>query len=121
MLPTADNLQFHRLHGFQHILLECIKCIIAIFPKISFHNTPKELNKIEFTMKLWQENAQMAGSLDDFLNKRFLLLEVGLVFKDSFIATVSFVWVAFAGTLFSEIPLIEAMFSEDFFDPFWLI
>ena len=72
-------------------------------------------------MKLRQENAQMASSLDDFLNERFLLLEVGLVFKDSFIATVSFVWVAFAGTLSSEIPLIEAMFSEDFFDPFWLI
>ena len=72
-------------------------------------------------MKLQQENAKMAGSLDDFLNERFLLLEVGLVFKDSFIATVSFVWVAFAGTLSSEIPLIEATFSEDFFDPFWLI
>ena len=121
VLPTADNLQFHGLHGFRHILLECIKCVITIFPKISFHNTPKELNKIEFTMKLWQKNAKMASSLDDFLNERFLLLEVGLVFKDLFIATIGFFQVAFAGTLSLEIPLIEATFSEDCFEPFWLI
>ena len=72
-------------------------------------------------MKFGQENAKMARSLNNFLNERFLLLEIGLVFEDSFIATVSFVWVAFAGTFTSEIHLKEAAFSEDRFDPFWLI
>jgi hypothetical protein len=72
-------------------------------------------------MKFGQENEKMAHSFNNFLNKRFLLLEVGLVFEDLFIATISFVWVAFAGTFSSEIHLIEATFGEDHFDPFWLI
>ena len=72
-------------------------------------------------MKFGQENAKMAHSLNNFLNKIFLLLEVRLVFEDLFIATVSFVQVTFAGTFTSEIHLKEAAFSEDRFDPFWLI
>jgi hypothetical protein len=72
-------------------------------------------------MKFGQENAKMAHSFNNFPNEIFLLLEVRLVFEDSFIATISFVRVTFAGTFSSEIYLIEATFSEDHFDPFWLI
>jgi hypothetical protein len=64
--------------------------------EILFHNTPKELDEIQFTMEFWQENAEMASFFNDILNKRFLLLKIRLVLEDLFIATVSFIQVAFA-------------------------
>ena len=63
----------------------------------------------------------MASGLNDFLNKRFLLLEVWLEFEDSFVAAVGFIGIAFAGTFPSESSLIESTFCEDHFDSFWLI
>jgi hypothetical protein len=55
-------------------------------------------------MEFRQENAEMAGSSNDFLNERFLVLKVRLVPEDSFIATVKFIRVAFAWTFSLKIP-----------------
>ena len=47
-----------------------------------FDRAPKELNEVEFTVKFWEEDAQVTSSLDDFLNKWLLFLEIGLQLKD---------------------------------------
>jgi len=41
--------------------------------------TPEELNKIEFIVKLWQENAQVPSSFNDFLDTGFLFQKIGLL------------------------------------------
>lgn len=115
----VNNLQLYRFHGFQHVLLECVICVITIFVEILFHNTPKELDEIQFTMEFWQENAEMASFFNDILNKRFLLLKIRLVLEDLFIATVSFIQVAFAWTFSLEICLVKTTFCEDNFDFGW--
>jgi hypothetical protein len=37
--------------------------------KISLDYTPKELNKVELTVKLWKEDAKVACFFDDLLDK----------------------------------------------------
>jgi hypothetical protein len=58
-----------------------------MFSEVPFHCPPKELNEVEFTMKLREEDGQVTGFLNYFLNKRLLLLKVGLKLKYVFAAT----------------------------------
>ena len=51
--------------------------------------SPEELYEIQFTVELWKENAQVPSSLDHLLDKRLLLLEIGLKIKDTLCTTVS--------------------------------
>jgi hypothetical protein len=43
-----------------HVFLECLESVIAVLLKISLDCTPKELNKIELTVKFWKKDAKMA-------------------------------------------------------------
>jgi hypothetical protein len=49
-----------------------------VFLEVPLHSTPKELNEVEFTMKLWEENREVASFFDHFLNKILLFLKVRL-------------------------------------------
>ena len=55
-----------------------VKHIITVILEIFFDSTPEILNGIEFTMEFGQENAQVAMTLNHFLNSRFLTLKIWL-------------------------------------------
>jgi hypothetical protein len=90
-----------------------------MFMEVSFHCTPKELNKVELTMKFEKENAQMASCLNDFLDKR-LFLKVRLKFEYPLAATWHTVWITFLA-LSMKIPDIESLLKKDILHTLWLI
>ena len=49
-------------------------------------HAPKELNEVQFTMELQQEQTQMAGCFNGFLNKRLLFSKVRLLFENLLVA-----------------------------------
>jgi hypothetical protein len=51
--------------------------------KVTLHSTPKILNIIELTMKLWEDDAKMTQSFNNLLHKRPLRLEVWLQLEDA--------------------------------------
>jgi hypothetical protein len=52
-----------------------------MLPQIFLHRTPEKLNEVEFTVKLWQEDAQVPSSFNDFLDTGFLFQEIRLLRK----------------------------------------
>jgi hypothetical protein len=50
-----------------------------MLPQVFLDCTPEELNKIEFTVKLWQKDAQVPGSFNDFLDTGFLFQKIRLL------------------------------------------
>jgi hypothetical protein len=91
-----------------------------MFLEVPFHCPPKELNEVEFTMKLREEDGQVTGFLNYFLNKRLLLLKVGLKLKYAFAATCLRVSVTLLA-LSTKILDIESTLKEHIFDALWLI
>src|ERR1700723_3382331 len=59
VLPFPYGAELHRSHCFRQIFFECGKGIVAVVTKVFLDSAPEKLNKIEFTMKLWQYNAKM--------------------------------------------------------------
>ena len=47
--------------------------------KIFLDGPPEELNKIKFTVELWQEDAQVPGFFNNFLDTGFLFQEIRLL------------------------------------------
>jgi len=52
--------------------------IITMLLQILLHRFPEELNEVQLTVKLQEENTKMSRGLNGFLNKRFLFLEIRL-------------------------------------------
>src|ERR1700722_20888221 len=67
-----------------------------MLPQILLHCSPEELNEVQLTVKLWEENTKMSCSLNSFLNKRFLFLEIGLQRKNACGTTIGCFGIAFA-------------------------
>jgi hypothetical protein len=65
-----------------------------VFPQIVLHLTPKELNKVQFAVKIWQENAEVTSGLNHFLDKGALFSKIRLTFEDSTCITTHGLWVA---------------------------
>ena len=75
--PVFPLLYGAELNWFQclwNIVLERVECIITVLPQVLLDCALKELNKVEFTVKLGQEDAQMPSCFNDFLNTGFLLI-----------------------------------------------
>jgi hypothetical protein len=49
-----------------------------MLPQILLHRSPEELNEVQLTVKLQEENTKMSRGLNGFLNKRFLCLKIRL-------------------------------------------
>ena len=56
MFPKPECFQLNRLQGIWQIHLEGLKCIITVIAKVFLHDTPEELNIIEFTVKFQEED-----------------------------------------------------------------
>lgn len=89
VLPFSDSLDFHRLKSLRHIFFQGLEGVITVFGEVPLDSAPEELNEIEFTMELGQENAAVACCLDDFLNQGPLRFEIGLQIKNMFSAAIS--------------------------------
>jgi len=107
--------QFWEL-SFQHVFLESCKCIITIAAKILLHNSPEKFNKVQLRMKFWKKYAEMAHSLNDFLDKRLLLFEVRLQLENAAVATTDCIWVTFILAFPTKV-LIKASFGPYCFSP----
>jgi len=46
--------------------------------KVLLDSTPEKLNEIEFAVKFWKHDTEMACRFNGFLHQGFLLLEIGL-------------------------------------------
>lgn len=119
MFPSPYGVQWNWGQGFWHISLQRVKCVITVFTEVLFHHTPKKLNRIEFTMKFWEENRQVTSFLNYFMNKRLLFLEVGLKLEDVLAATSLQIGVAFFA-LSTEIMDIKPTLKEHIFNTLWL-
>ena len=84
--------------------------------KVFIHHPPEILNGVQFTMGFWQKKAQMPGSFNGVLNKRLLLSEVRLEFKDLFVAACIGFTLLLA--LASQFWLVKITFDQDSFDTF---
>ena len=78
VFPLPYGAELNRFKGFRKVCLECFKCIITMLLKIFLHCTSEKLNEVEFAVKLWQEDAQVPSSFNDFLNTEFLFQEIRL-------------------------------------------
>ena len=87
--------------------------------KVLIHHPPQILNGVQFTMEFWQKKAQMPGSFNGVLNKRHLLSEVRLEFKDLFVAACIGFTLLLA--LASQFWLVKITFDQDSFDTFCCI
>ena len=119
MFPSPYGVQWNWGQGFWHISLQRVKCVITVFTEVLFHHTPKKLNRVEFTMKFWEENRQVTSFLNYFMNKRLLFLEVGLKLEDVLAATSLQIGVAFFA-LSTEIMDIKPTLKEHIFNTLWL-
>ena len=63
--------------------------------QVFLQGTPKKLNKIEFTIKFRQKDAQMPCSLNDLSLEGFLILEIWLKLKYVFVATGIIITITF--------------------------
>jgi hypothetical protein len=61
-----------------HVGLKCRKCVITVLTEPAFDGPPKILNKVEFTVKFWEDDAEVPCRLNYLLNKRFLTFEIRL-------------------------------------------
>jgi len=69
MLPLPNGCQINRCKSIWEILLQTGITVITMVSEVFFDCTPKELNEIEFTVKFWEEDAQVTSGLDDFLHE----------------------------------------------------
>jgi len=69
MFPKLEYFQLDRSQGIWQIRLEGCEYVIAVIMKIFLHDTPEELNVIEFAMKFQQEDAEVAHCFNSFLHK----------------------------------------------------
>jgi len=56
MFPFSDCVEWNGLEGNWHVMLESFERHVAMLPKVLFDHAPKELNKIEFTVELGEDN-----------------------------------------------------------------
>jgi hypothetical protein len=81
-LPDEGNRDRRKREG--HIFLEAFEGIlITVFAQVPFDGAPKVLDEVKFTVILWEENADMARVLNDFLHQGFLAGEIWLILEDS--------------------------------------
>jgi hypothetical protein len=69
MFPKSECFQLDKSQGVQQIHLEGCECVIAVIVKVFLHDSPEELNVIEFAMKFRQEDAEVASCFNSFLHK----------------------------------------------------
>ena len=74
VFPLPYGAELNWFQCLWNIVLECVKHIITVLPQVLLDCTLKELNKVEFTVKLGQEDTQMPSCFNDFLNTGFLLI-----------------------------------------------
>ena len=124
VLPFSNRLNINWCQGLGHILLECAESVIAMFSEIPLDCSPEIFNEIEFTMIFWEENAQMASLLNDFLNSWFLFLEIWLRLKE--IPCTAICWPGATGTFGLALQMKtffwpKSTFCEHKLDPLWLL
>ena len=84
-----------------------------------FDGPLKEFNEIQFTMKFWQKNAEMACHFNHFLDKRLLLQEVFLepeYFLAAAVVIISGTFLALA----TEVCFVKISLFQNFFNPLQL-
>ena len=81
VFPFPYGAELNRFKCFWKVCLECFECIITVVLQIFLDFTTEKLNKVEFTVELWQEDAQVPSSFNDFLNTGFLFQEIRLLWK----------------------------------------
>ena len=74
VFPLPYGAELNWFQCLWNIVLECVECIITVLPQVLLACALKELNKVEFTVKLGREDAQMPSCFNDFLNTGFLLI-----------------------------------------------
>ena len=95
MFPFPNGFDWNWCKRFWHVLLQGCEAVITIFLEISLYCTPEKFNKVEFAVKFWQKDAQMASCLDDLLYKWLLFLKIWLQVKNVLRTTISSTWFAF--------------------------
>jgi len=78
--PYCWNLDWFECLG--NIFLKGLEHVITVLTKPSLHHTPKELNEVQFTVKLEKKDAKMACHLNDFLDHWLLCLKVWLMLEN---------------------------------------
>ena len=92
--------------------------------KYFFYCTPEELNKVELTVKLWKQDAQVTGILNNFLHKRFLFKKIRLAFHNVTAAATQNTWFTFLALstqLLGPDCSVNATFQKDMTETLWLI
>src|ERR1700729_1140885 len=96
-LPVPNGLEFNRGKSLGKVFLKYHKSVITMVAKILFDCSPKELNKIEFTVKFWHKCAEVPCSLNNLLNQRLLLFEIWLKIQNLLCTTACGInWAIFA-------------------------
>ena len=122
MFPLPNGHQINWGKSLWKILLEPCIGIITVLLQVLLDSPPKELNKIELTVKFQEENAQVTSSLNYFLNEWLLLLEVRLQQKDAGGTASCGIWIATWFLAFLLEPWsTKSSFHEYLFHPFGLI
>ena len=65
MLPLLNGHQINRCKSIGEIPLQTSITVIAVVSEIFFDCTQKEPNEIEFTVKFWEEDAQVTSVLEN--------------------------------------------------------
>jgi hypothetical protein len=71
--PLTDEVVLLIQHHMADVMMK-----VAMLLQIPLHCSLEELNKVQLTVKLREENTKMSHCLNGFLNKRFLFLEIRL-------------------------------------------
>jgi hypothetical protein len=84
VFPFPDCGNLNRSKCGWHKFLKARKCVIAVVSQVLLDCTPKEFNKIKFTVELGQEDAEVSCHHDHLLDERCLCHEIRLEIKDVF-------------------------------------
>ena len=113
MFPLPNCLQLHRSQSLWHILLECVKSIVAVITEVFLDLSPEELDEVEFAVVFGQKDAQMPRSLDNLLYQGLLPHKVRLTLKD-FLATAAVVIIWAFLALATETHWVKPTLLQDF-------
>jgi len=88
--------------------------------QVPLHLTPEEFDKVQFTMELGQENANVTSSIDHFLDIGMLFFKFRLMAKNLTSTTTRSLQVALPA-LHEQSFNPQATFSKHSFHTLWLI
>ena len=90
--------------------------------EVLLHCTPKELNKIEFTVIFWEHDTEVSGSLNCLMDEGFLFLEIWLQIKNPFGTAICCIGVTiWVLSVHLQSGLEKTSLSKDLLHPFWFV